>query len=981
MANYRKSFNFRNGVQVDNDKFLVDARGNVGVGTSAPNRPLDVYGTARINGLLDTTTLKVSSGSTFQSLVTVGSSIFLNPTTGIITAVSYRGDGTQLAGVIAIATDGWVKSAGTLSTSFNVYQGPFINGDAPVAVGPLQVGIGSTAFLIGFDGSVGIGTTIPKRTLEVRGGIGATTLVITGLSTFQNDVILGEYNLASVGLVLGGSSQTGKLYYNSGSTRNEFSGTNTDFYIRAKNYNFTTGASGFAAENAITITQDGSVALYYDNSKEIETTGYGATVYGTLETQQLNVTGTSTISVNSSSDAVRITQIGSGNALLVEDSANPDATPFVVNASGQVGIGTTNPTSLLRVSGSNNSTPVQIGAGNSASFTFSGDSSSVYTTNFNINDLGLSIGHNSSIRDFRLQTNSLPRITILGDGNVGVAITTPTEKLHVSGNILATGIITALTTFSGNLVGIATTALNLADGANITTGTINDARLPDIITSNLNRAVGITTLNKIRVETLGIGTETFTSDFAIIKDATTSLEVISRQGSANIGLGSEALGGNNTARIKYNPLTQVLDFDNNGSGEVNFHVHKGNGAVVGTQTGGFFFKTGSSAKVLLNLTYDGRVSVNESVPLLTDTQYSLMVNGNTKVRGRLDLDAGINAGISTFSSIVVNGNSTFATTQNFNTQSGISTFNQFRVTNSFNATGISSFAGITTFLAGVDIGNATGGATSPLKVYSPATLTNTTLGLSTSKIYYDHIGGVTTGFYDPRNQILLTQYQTTIPNNQILPFSGYGDIQIRSGGINIISQDYIAVHPSLASSETGIWPGLTGAQNVGMGLRFISNNLCKVGFNTLYIRSTFDVGYGNSANSSYLIPPRLSTSDIYYVSQLWNPDVAGPSAGNWTGHARANLATPDGLTSGGIVYDYTASQLKVAVAATTFCGVATYTNNHSGFGAFVPPTMTTTQRNTMTNAGIQSGAIIYNSTTDRLEVRLKGTWFGITTAV
>ena len=49
------------------------------------------------------------------------------------------------------------------------------------------------------------------------------------------------------------------------------------------------------------------------------------------------------ISVNSSSDALRITQVGTGNALLVEDSANPDATPFVVDASGLVGIGTTSP--------------------------------------------------------------------------------------------------------------------------------------------------------------------------------------------------------------------------------------------------------------------------------------------------------------------------------------------------------------------------------------------------------------------------------------------------------------------------------------------------------------------------------------------------------------------------------------------------------------------------------------------------------------
>ena len=49
------------------------------------------------------------------------------------------------------------------------------------------------------------------------------------------------------------------------------------------------------------------------------------------------------ISGSSTGDLVRITQTGTGNALVVEDSANPDSTPFVVNSSGNVGIGTSSP--------------------------------------------------------------------------------------------------------------------------------------------------------------------------------------------------------------------------------------------------------------------------------------------------------------------------------------------------------------------------------------------------------------------------------------------------------------------------------------------------------------------------------------------------------------------------------------------------------------------------------------------------------------
>jgi hypothetical protein len=47
------------------------------------------------------------------------------------------------------------------------------------------------------------------------------------------------------------------------------------------------------------------------------------------------------VDANSSSAAVRITQLGAGNALLVEDAASPDATPFVIDASGNTVVGST----------------------------------------------------------------------------------------------------------------------------------------------------------------------------------------------------------------------------------------------------------------------------------------------------------------------------------------------------------------------------------------------------------------------------------------------------------------------------------------------------------------------------------------------------------------------------------------------------------------------------------------------------------------
>ena len=50
MANYNKQFNFRNGVQVDNDNLVVSPTGLVGIGTTVPTQNLDVRGNISATG-------------------------------------------------------------------------------------------------------------------------------------------------------------------------------------------------------------------------------------------------------------------------------------------------------------------------------------------------------------------------------------------------------------------------------------------------------------------------------------------------------------------------------------------------------------------------------------------------------------------------------------------------------------------------------------------------------------------------------------------------------------------------------------------------------------------------------------------------------------------------------------------------------------------------------------------------------------------
>lgn len=57
-----------------------------------------------------------------------------------------------------------------------------------------------------------------------------------------------------------------------------------------------------------------------------------------------NITGSANAVIevtDNTNAALRVTQLGTGNALLVEDSANPDSTPFVVDSEGRVGVGGT----------------------------------------------------------------------------------------------------------------------------------------------------------------------------------------------------------------------------------------------------------------------------------------------------------------------------------------------------------------------------------------------------------------------------------------------------------------------------------------------------------------------------------------------------------------------------------------------------------------------------------------------------------------
>ena len=147
MADIRKTFNFRDGVQVDDEVLVV--RGNrVGLGTTSPDQLLDVRGNANITGVTSTVNFNVTGVGTFNQ-VKVGNNIILDATSGVMTATTFKGDGSTLSN---IPTSQWV-----------------------------DVNLGAGVTSIYNDGSVGVGTTNPANPFQVGGdpnngiGVGFST--------------------------------------------------------------------------------------------------------------------------------------------------------------------------------------------------------------------------------------------------------------------------------------------------------------------------------------------------------------------------------------------------------------------------------------------------------------------------------------------------------------------------------------------------------------------------------------------------------------------------------------------------------------------------------------------------------------------------------------------------------------------------------------------------------------------------------------
>ena len=473
MANYNKSFNFRNGVQVDDDNFIVNANGLVGIGTSIPTEFLDVYGTAKVTGLVTATNLTITGVSTFYSDVRVGSGITMYASTGIVSATAFYGSAVGLTSIYAIAVDGWIVNAGNLSTT----------------------------------SKVGIGTTLPYHSLQV----GQNPLTGNGFSV---DAITGNVNTTGI---ITAPSFVGNL---TGNVLGNINSSGVSTFSTLQVGTGVTISGGIVNSNSFVGNLTGNI-----NSSGISTfstlkVGTGVTISGGIVTATSfsgpltgtvtgNLTGTATTaSTLPSSATISITSVNSGfsstgiatitdtlyvtGKIKVGTATAPEA-DIEVNKSG---------ISSIRVISSNNDI-ASIGIGRSAEIR-TGNVNNLYPystrnsldiINYNAENVNYYLDYGSAgvgTGNFNWiygQSPSSPLMSLTYGGNLGLGITNPQSKLHVVG----TSYITGITTIDSNL----DVNQNLYVYGNIT--------FNGYITGNL----GITTFSRLGISTSTISTNSY----------------------------------------------------------------------------------------------------------------------------------------------------------------------------------------------------------------------------------------------------------------------------------------------------------------------------------------------------------------------------------------------------------------------------------------------------------------------------------------
>jgi len=408
MANIRKSFNFRSGLQVDNDNFIVNANGLVGIGTSVPTQYLlNVYGDARITGLTTANSIFLSDSLEVTGVTTVG---FITSNNLIVS------NDANIGGILTVS-------------QFKVGNSELVDN---------LIGYARTTFITD-NGGIGI-NTISK--------VGIGTVVSPGVSDPQL-LVLGDVDITG-DLTIGSGvtlTNTGNASYSGVVTATTFDGD-----IDATR--LTTGAipdarfpaalpaiSGAALTslNASNISS-GTIDAARVATLNQDTTGTAGGLTGTPNVN-LGITTTGNLTAGSIvGTGLSVTSIGIGTAI--------PANTFQQRATGATELQVTSDTASASVTvgrepGTGNTNNAEFRYGGSAGFPYSTSQSldliNYGTGNFNYYLSANNAGAAAGDYIWHKGSNSDQLMSLTRDGNLGIGITNPTQLLNVQGTSKFTG--------------------------------------------------------------------------------------------------------------------------------------------------------------------------------------------------------------------------------------------------------------------------------------------------------------------------------------------------------------------------------------------------------------------------------------------------------------------------------------------------------------------------------------------------------------
>jgi hypothetical protein len=386
--------------------------GNVGIGTTVPQSPLDVNGIGRF--------------TSFNNSLTTGSGVEIGYTgsTGVIQTYNRTG-----AAYLPLSFAG-----STLSLNIGATQALYVN---PI-------------------GNVGIGTTSPQATLDVNGSINLTVFP-NYLKIGGNNAITGDANnlalspLSSSGAVaINNAANSANLVtvLNNGNVGIGTTGPGTLLTLAKNNVISSNGNDGYISFASGTADNSASGA-------RISMSGVSRTTYGGVLELHTGATG---------ADNNMLFYIGDTEYMRLNNNGNVGigtASPL-----GKLQVQTTNDTSPLSIAGSFSAAHSVVGT-SASGLAFSKNQTSggsAYITSVTPTLSWDPLGFQAGNYNWFINGSPTASMVLNGSGNVGIGTISPAAPLEVNGNIQADGSMVTNVASNGNTWFQATTSGTLATG-------------------------------------------------------------------------------------------------------------------------------------------------------------------------------------------------------------------------------------------------------------------------------------------------------------------------------------------------------------------------------------------------------------------------------------------------------------------------------------------------------------------------------------